>query len=248
MNLTFRNPVVAFGLAGTIIAGVVGAAGVAMAQETPTPDSQAAPADNFEVRPWAKLAGMAAVIKASGLDRQVFIDGFANGQTVAEVLVAHGLDPESIKAEILANVEAGLDALMDSSPDLSDRPHAPGRHFPLMAAGIETLADLLNLTEDEVKEALRSGDTIAEIAEAQGVDVQTVIDGLVAAAEEKLAEAVENGRITQEQADEIGANLEERITSFVNEGGPLGPRGHRHMGGMRGTMPATVPGGFIPGA
>lgn len=245
MKLSFRNPLVALGLAGTIVAGVVGAAGVALAQETPTPESQVTPAEDGALRPWAKLAGMAAIIKASELDRQVFIDGFAEGKTVAEVLVDNGLDPDTIKAEILANVSDGLDSLMDSTPDLSDRPHRPGRHFPMLVGAVESLAELLGLTEDEVKEALRSGDTVAEIAGANGVDSQSVIDGLVADAQAKLAEAVTNGRLTQEQADEIAANLKERITTFVNEGRPIGPRGERRMGAG---LPGMDSGAFVPGA
>lgn len=240
MNLSFRNPLVALGLAGTIALGI---AGVALAQETPTPDSETPTAESAELRPWGEFVGLAAVIKASGLDRQVFADGFDEGKTVAEILTENGLDPDAIKAEILANVEEGLDSLMDSTPEFPLLPHAPAIHF--MVGELDDVAGILGMTEDELKEALRSGDTLAEIAEANGVDPQTVIDTLVADAEAKLAEAVENDRLTQEEADEIAANLDERITNFVNEGGRPHPGPFRHI---RGFLPRGDEGAFVPGA
>jgi len=57
--------------------------------------------------------------------------------------------------------------------------------------------------------------------------VQAVVDALVADATARLDEAVANGRLTQEEADEKKAELQERITARVNgewpEGAPEGP-------------------------
>jgi hypothetical protein len=98
-----------------------------------------------------------------------------------------------------------------------------GREIDLSAA-----AQALNLSDDELRDALSDGDTLAEVAEEQGVDVQTVVDALVAAAQERLASAVQAGRLTQEEADEKAADLQERVTALVQEGGPLGRGHHRH--------------------
>ena len=68
---------------------------------------------------------------------------------------------------------------------------------------------------------LRDGATLAEIA---GSETDALIASLVADVEEKLDEAVANGRITQEEADEKLAEATERITTFVNEG-PQRPGG-----------------------
>ena len=99
--------------------------------------------------------------------------------------------------------------------------------------GLEAAAETLNLTEDELRSALRDGSSLADIAEEQGVAVEDLVDALVAAAEERLAEAVDNGRITQERADEIAATLPERVAEAVERTWePRGP-GHRgHRGGM----------------
>ena len=63
------------------------------------------------------------------------------------------------------------------------------------------------------------------MAEANGVDVQAVIDALVAEAEAHVDEAVANGRLTEDQAATIKADLPERIEAMVNGEGPLGGRG-----------------------
>ena len=85
----------------------------------------------------------------------------------------------------------------------------------------EVVAGLLGIDVEALREALRSGQTIAEIAEANGVDPQTVIDALVDEASEHLELAVENGRLTEDEAAERLAEITERITERVNEGAPV---------------------------
>jgi hypothetical protein len=103
-------------------------------------------------------------------------------------------------------------------------------------ANLDVAADALGISVDDLRSDLQDGQTIAEVAEAQGVDVQTVIDALVADAKTHLDQAVTDGRITQDQADERAADLEEHITDMVNgelpEGGPMG--GGHGWGGPRG--------------
>ena len=84
----------------------------------------------------------------------------------------------------------------------------------------EVVAGLLGIDVDALRSGLRDGKTIAEIAGEQGVDPQTVIDSLVAEARSHLDLSVENGRLTQEEADAKLADATERITDFVNNGFP----------------------------
>jgi polyhydroxyalkanoate synthesis regulator phasin len=83
-------------------------------------------------------------------------------------------------------------------------------------AGPDVLAESLGIDEEALHDALRDGRTIAEVAEEQGVDVQDVVDAIVAAHQERLDEAVADGDLTQEDADELMAGAEERATAFVN--------------------------------
>jgi len=95
--------------------------------------------------------------------------------------------------------------------------------------GLDSAAEALGLTEDELREALSDGDTLAEVAEQEGVAVDAVVEALVADARERLAQAVEDGDLTQAEADEMVTDLEARVRERVEEGGfsghHRGPRG-----------------------
>ena len=90
------------------------------------------------------------------------------------------------------------------------------------AAGVasEALTDLLGIDAEELRTQLRDGATLAEIAKAKGIDPQAVVDELVAEVDERLDNAVENGRIDQAEADEKAADAEAKITDMVNNGRP----------------------------
>ncbi|TYP89221.1 hypothetical protein [Blastococcus xanthinilyticus] len=97
--------------------------------------------------------------------------------------------------------------------------------------GLSVAATALDLTEDELRTALESdGTSLADVAEQQGVAVGALVDALVQDREERIAEAVADGELTQEQADERLADLEERITERVSRDA-VGPHGR---GGPRG--------------
>ena len=92
-------------------------------------------------------------------------------------------------------------------------------------------AEALGITPEELRTQTQAGQTLAELAEAEGVPVDDLVAALVAAAQERLDEAVAAGRLTQAQADARAAVLEARITDSLDElcgpggrGGP-GPEG-----------------------
>ena len=88
---------------------------------------------------------------------------------------------------------------------------------------LDAAADAIGITEDELRAALQDGDTVADVAAANDVDVQAVIDALVADASAHIDEEVAEGDLTEEQATERKANLEERITALVNGERPERP-------------------------
>ena len=82
--------------------------------------------------------------------------------------------------------------------------------------GLEAAATALGMTEDELHTALEAdGASLATVADAQGVSVDTVVAALTDAVKARVAEAVTDGRMTQEQADERLADLTEQITEWV---------------------------------
>jgi hypothetical protein len=78
------------------------------------------------------------------------------------------------------------------------------------------------MTEAELREALED-QTLAEIAEEQGKTASGLVQQLVATQTKRIEEAVADGRITEEQATELEAGLNERMQELVN--GELRARG-----------------------
>lgn len=91
---------------------------------------------------------------------------------------------------------------------------------------LETVAELLGIEVEDLRAALSEGQSVAEVAEANGVDPQTVIDQLVADGTERLEELI--------------AALPDRVTEMVNKD-DWGDR----IGEVRGgPFPGRGPGGF----
>ena len=123
--------------------------------------------------------------------------------------------------------DAVSDALKDARPD-----HLPGHFGPWVPGGgfvfgpslLDDAAEAIGVDDDELLDALRDGETIAELARAKGVDPQDVIDAMVAAVRGRLDAAVEDGDLDRAAADQRLAEATDRITEFVNEGFELHER------------------------
>ena len=98
---------------------------------------------------------------------------------------------------------------------------------------VAAIASVLKLTEAELKTQVQSGKTLAQIATAQSVSVQSVINVLVADMQAHIAEELASGKITQAQATTKLAGVTAKATEHVNNLPPArgqgnGPRGHHN--------------------
>jgi hypothetical protein len=111
-------------------------------------------------------------------------------------------------------------------------------------AGLEAVAELLDMTADELSTQLWGGRTLADLADEAGVDLQTLRDAVEAANQaameaamrDAIEQALEDGYITQEQADWLLEGLEQGFF-------PIG-RGFGFGHGMRGGFGRGMKGGF----
>lgn len=97
----------------------------------------------------------------------------------------------------------------------------------------DTIAEALGLTPNELfTESHDEGKSVSEIAEERGVELDAVQDAVNAsraeARREAIAQAVEDGRITQEQADWMLEGIEQ---GFHMGGRGMGRGGHMFGGG-----------------
>lgn len=82
-------------------------------------------------------------------------------------------------------------------------------------------ATYLGITTDVLKTDLRSGKTLAQVADAtSGKSAAGLIDALVASEKSELDAAVTAGKLTAAQEQTLLANLQQRVTDLVNGARP----------------------------
>ena len=77
-------------------------------------------------------------------------------------------------------------------------------------------ADTIGISGKDLRADLRGGQSIADVANAKGVDVATVESAIVTDVTAKLDKAVTNGKLTQERATAIEQRLPARVDKLVN--------------------------------
>jgi hypothetical protein len=86
------------------------------------------------------------------------------------------------------------------------------------AAGLilEASAEVLDMSVDELKEQLKDGNSLAEVAEAQGMSVDDFKAGLLDEVKAKLDTLVDEEKLTQDRADRIFQAFEDHIDRIVD--------------------------------
>ncbi|MGH3036008.1 MAG: hypothetical protein ACRDMU_02410 [Gaiellaceae bacterium] len=119
-------------------------------------------------------------------------------------------------------------------------PGRPGGHHLFFGSKLAPAAEFLGLTEAELREQLQDGQSLADVAEAEGRSVEGLKQAILAGAKSDLDAAVQDDRLTQEQADAAYRRLEGSIDDIVN--GTF----HGRLGGFRRGFGSGGPPGFAP--
>jgi hypothetical protein len=89
---------------------------------------------------------------------------------------------------------------------------------------LDAAAKALTITTTELQTQLRSGQTLAQLAQAHNTTEQAVINAALAAAKSQLDQAVSSGSLIQAQADTVYAQLQQQGANLFN------PRGRSRPG------------------
>jgi hypothetical protein len=92
--------------------------------------------------------------------------------------------------------------------------HRPRRVVIRIAA--TAAAETIGVTIAELREAVRGGQTVAEVAQSKGVDPADVEQAIVTALTEAVDRAVSEGKIPEERAAKIKERLPTFAERFVN--------------------------------
>jgi polyhydroxyalkanoate synthesis regulator phasin len=204
MQRSLKRKVVAGGIAALAVAGAGGA--VAATQLSPKAESDAVLED---------------AAKELGVEPDELDDALRTAleNRVDEAVKAGRMSQE--EGERLKEAIESGDFPMLGVPFF--RGHGPGGgpglgegHLHIEFRGLDDAADYLGMSEEELREQLADGTTLAEVAKAHDKSVDGLVDALVNATDARLDEAVEEGHLSQEQADELKKGTKERVEDFVN--------------------------------
>ncbi|HSL59035.1 MAG TPA: hypothetical protein VK866_14415 [Acidimicrobiales bacterium] len=268
MNKQLATVGLATALAGTSILGI----GIAGAQTDDTAPSDPTPSDTTpsDTGPSDRAPGFrdgrhahrgAGIQEAAALldmEPRDLLAALRDGATLAELAEAEGVSVDDLIAAMLTRpqerlAEAVEDGVLTQEEADAHLARITEQVTAIVNGEIEPIggprdsmagvAELLGLEPSEVVEALRGGQTLADLAGDAGVSVEDLVDALLANHAERLDRAVENGRLTADEAAERLAEIEDHVTDVVN--GDAEPRGPRGDGGRRGP---GGPGGRTSGA
>ncbi len=97
-----------------------------------------------------------------------------------------------------------------------------GSYDPANDPALNRLADKIGIGVDDLASELQAGKSVAEVAEARSVDLQTLVDLMQAPQIEMLKIGVKYGYLTQDQADAMQKFMAERIRGWLERKGSPG--------------------------
>ncbi|HEV7882865.1 MAG TPA: hypothetical protein VGO81_04805 [Solirubrobacteraceae bacterium] len=223
--------IAAIALAGGVLAGGTGVAIAAVTKNDGTKAEQAIldnAAKRLNVTP-EKLRDALSAAQDAQLDQMVK-DGTLT-QKQADAIKAR----RKQSGRVLGGPLAGAPGFRTEGPGVFGRHHGP------RGGAFLDVAKALGITRAQLETQLRAGKSLADIAKAHGKSLDDVRAALKADAKTRLDKAVKAGDLTQAQADEILAHIDEGLAHLGDAAPPRFEHGRRGMPDMR-------PGGFAPGA
>jgi hypothetical protein len=137
------------------------------------------------------------------------------------------VDDGTITAEQQDKVATTLSEGMPGRGHGLGRGHGPGGmgngngmgHGRGGGVALDVAASTLGMTRPELMTELRGGKSLADVAGEKNVSVEDLTAALVEAAEQRLAQEVADGELTQDEADARKAELAERVGAAVEREG-----------------------------
>jgi hypothetical protein len=114
-----------------------------------------------------------------------------------------------------AGMAFAADAGSTPAKDPSAQSH-PGLRLRARAALGTVVANTIGIPRSELRDALKGGQTIAQVAQDHGVDPQAVVDAALKAVDGRVDQAVTNGKISSDRGATIKAKAAEKAPNLLN--------------------------------
>jgi hypothetical protein len=115
-----------------------------------------------------------------------------------------------------------------------------------LRGSLETITDYLGLSRQDLAQKLRDGQSLAQIAKAQGKSVDGLVSAIVDAAKKRLDKAVAAGWLTAEQEKNVLDRLKTMVESMVDATPPALSAAPPGFGFGFGRHMPFGRGGFVP--
>lgn len=177
------------------------------------------------------------VLEVTGLSRGEVISLVREGATLADLAEANGSSGDALVGALMAVVDERIDAatadgrLDDSqaaqlrleAEERIDRavfdtkPHRPGLGGELRRDFMHAIEGELGLNQGRIVSHVRTGGTLAELADEHGSSGDSLVAVLVDVVDQRVQQALSEGLIDEQRASEILADAEERLMNAVFE-------------------------------
>jgi transposase-like protein len=156
-----------------------------------------------------------------------------SGKTIAQVATDHGVDPNTVVNAIVTAVTQQIDqkaaaGTIDSSRAEQAKQKLPNfanrfvnetkarRGYRILKDAVKAAAKEIGVSQNELKDALKNGKSIAQVAKDHDKSVDDVVNAVVKAATSDIDQAVKDGKLDSKKADEIKQKLPDRVKKLVN--------------------------------
>jgi polyhydroxyalkanoate synthesis regulator phasin len=191
------------------------------------------------------VAGLLLAVAVGAVGGFVASEAFSDDDQAERVAVEANVEPDdasdslSEALEFLVDEAVEADRLTEEEGErLKDRLQStepsfvvPGLELPFGDRGFElfdrnfglfgeivdldTAASYLGLTESVLRDELEDGNSLADVARDRGRSVDGLVEELVDEAEQRIDDAVDDGRLSEDRATRLKNDLEDRIRGRV---------------------------------
>jgi len=176
-----------------------------------------------------------AVADETGLDTSQILLQTVQGQTLSDIIAANGGDADTVINTIVTQLTADINQQVADGSLTQRRANRlldriqhmvtcavngelrGGR--PIIRAEenlLQAASDATGMQPFDIQAQVRAGQAIAQIITAHGASVEAVISSAVNSATDNINQAVNDGCLNQDQADNMTANLQNLFTTMVN--------------------------------
>ena len=181
--------------------------------------------DFFEDAEFAEDAYFSTAATVIGIDIEALFVELDSGKSLAEIATANGVEPQAVVDALVADENAFIDEL-EQSGEISAEEAADWRAESAEFIAFEVNhacpnpeaigAAVIGLSVEDLWSEIDAGKTIADVATANGVDPQAVIDAAVSAENEYVDAMLAAGLIDEAEAADWKADNLEFMTELVN--------------------------------